>query len=138
MTTVFIIAYGFAELSSRTQLAVLYLLYLQYRKHEWDDFVCKTDQFVKQAFSRFRSEFVLLAENVQAVKMEKLSKMMQVFFYANQKYYRFPFKAHVTNKIEHKQQAQIPFKPNQPFRIDTIVRLFPNAEQISINANNWY
>eukprot|EP01084_Bolivina_argentea_P054214 99445_1 len=100
MTTVFIIAYGFAELSSRTQLAVLYLLYLQYRKDEWDDFISKTDPFAKQAFSRFRAEFVLLAEKVQAVKMERLSKMVQVFFYANQKYYQFPFEAYDTKKIE--------------------------------------
>eukprot|EP01084_Bolivina_argentea_P054215 99448_1 len=137
MTTVFIIAYGFAELSSRTQLAVLYLLYLQYRKHEWDDFVGKTDPFVKQAFSSFRSEFVLLAENVQAVKMERLSKISQVFFYTNQKYYQFPFEIYDIKKLEHKNQAKVPFIPNQPFRIDTIVRLFPNVEKISISANNW-
>eukprot|EP01084_Bolivina_argentea_P033301 61616_1 len=56
----------------------------------WNDFLKNTDESVKYAFEKFRQEFVLLAENVKAVKMERLSKPIQQFLYTSQRKYEFP------------------------------------------------
>eukprot|EP01083_Nonionella_stella_P004922 14378_1 len=138
---------GFSALQSAEKISILYVLYLQYRTDEWQTFVSpefsnSTEEYMKVAMAKYRDMFVSLASNVKAVRMERLSTLLQIFFCTPQKEYSFPFKhesvhSGFTVTCDEIKKAEHGFKPHQSLCFETICLLFPNAEQISINAHNW-
>lgn len=61
--------------------------------------------------------------------------LIQHFFYEAHKKYKFPFESgDIKEGIENIKEQ---FIPNQPLRFETITRLFPNAQQLLINGNNF-
>merc|ERR1712098_904777 len=83
----------------------------------------------------YRDQFIVLAKNVKGVKMECLPMLIQHFFYEAHKKYKFPFESgDIKEGIENIKEQ---FIPNQPLRFETITRLFPNAQQLLINGNNF-
>eukprot|EP01084_Bolivina_argentea_P276845 472476_1 len=67
--------------------------------------------------------------------MERCPMLLQHFFYESHKKYKFPFKCgDIAQGIG---TTKINFIKNQPIRFETITRLFPNAQQLLINGNNF-
>eukprot|EP01083_Nonionella_stella_P126021 381228_1 len=128
---------NFKRLKNYEKLSVLYLLYLQYRPKEWDELISQSN-FVSNAFMRFREQFISLAQNVTAVSMDKMGKLLQIFFYTKSSDYHLPIlndKQHDLTAIYHDLEKR--YKPNQPFYFSIIVKLFPCAQQIALNAANF-
>eukprot|EP01083_Nonionella_stella_P277251 942521_1 len=129
---------GFNQLDASEKIAVLYLLYLQYRSNKWNEFWNKLDENIKFAFAKYRDQFISLAMNVRAVKMEKLSMWLQDFFCCDQEEYEFPIEGSTKQDMEKATAlAEQNFIPYRPLNFGTIVRLFPNAQQLSINGDNF-
>ena len=126
---------GFNSLTATEKICILNLLYLQYRQEEWIEFCQNSTNYLSVAMAKFRDMFVSLAINVKALRMEKLSKLLQIFFYTPQKEYQFPLLSSIEE--DDIKSAEESFKPKQPLMLETVCLLFPNAKQISINADNW-
>ena len=136
---------GFSRLKANEQVSVLYLLYLQYKKREWHEFVNATPDYVNMAIARYRDQFMQLAKNVQAVKMERASRVIQQFFAkVHTEDYEFPAKSRRSQeKSDIKKMWKILRGDSSEKDIKYIVHLptfckiFPNCEQILINGNNF-
>ena len=61
------------------------------------------------------------------------------FFSTEQKYYTLPLSGNPEYYKQEMDQFDIKFRNQSQhfFRLQTIIRLFPKAEEISINAENW-
>ena len=119
----------------------MYLLHLQYRS-EWEDFCDNDANYASVAMAECRDMFVKLATNVKAVRMEKMSTLIQNFFCTPQEDYTLPFDFESAIKAggdgdDEIKSAEDVFAVGQPLQFETICLLFPNAKQISINADNW-
>ena len=148
---------GFHSLSSDEKICVLHLLYLQHRPKEWDELIAGADSsnFRVAALAQCREMFVALATNVKAVRMEKLSSLLENFLCTPPKRYTFPFNESICKnesigkldtlesmedlndddqKDEEKRDDSL---SSNGLQLDVICLLFPNAEQISINAKHW-
>eukprot|EP01084_Bolivina_argentea_P046273 85214_1 len=86
---------------------------------------------------KFRDQFISLAQNVNGVEMDSMSKLLQVFFYSEPILYKLPILGNDQNFNPISQELKRKYKPNKPFYFATIVKLFPSAQQISINAANF-
>eukprot|EP01084_Bolivina_argentea_P086049 155542_1 len=82
----------FHQLDEHEQISILYLLYLQYSK-DWNKFWKNKKKYKRIAFAKYRDQFIVLAKNVKAVKMERCPMLIQHFFYESHKKYKFPFKS---------------------------------------------
>eukprot|EP01084_Bolivina_argentea_P257428 433714_1 len=72
---------NFKTLQNYEKLSVLYLLYLQWKPKEWNTLLSNPNQRYLSAIMKFRQQFISLAQNVKAVSMDKMSKLLQIFFY---------------------------------------------------------
>ena len=144
---------GFHSLSSDEKICVLHLLYLQHRPKEWDELIAGADSsnFRVAALAQCREMFVALATNVKAVRMEKLSTLLETFLCTPPKRYMFPFNESIgkldtigsmeelpdDNEDEKDEEKMDQISVSDGLQLDIICLLFPNAEQISINAKHW-
>ena len=133
---------GFSKLKSTEQVTVLYLLYIQYKKHEWTHFVNSTPDYVNMAIAKYRDQFMQLAQNVQAVKMEKASKVIQQFFAkVHEDSYEFPANSRKSREAsEIKKVLKIMLnKDNEKYilHLPTFCKLFPNCRQLKVNGDNF-
>ena len=147
--------HGFHSLSTSEKICILHLLYLQNRPKEsveWKQFVdgLNPSNCVRAAMERCREMFSVLATNVRAIRMEKLSKSLEEFFCtpmtSAMNEYNFPYSPEIGSgsnsatpksieeqKDEEKEESMMYIS----LQLDTLCLLFPNAEQISINAEHW-
>eukprot|EP01083_Nonionella_stella_P044794 120500_1 len=115
------------------ELSVLKTLYLQYKPQRWDE-ICQMNADYAETLTVLRDQFVHLIEKVKAVEMHQTSPLIQQFFSVNQAKYK-PFNWNMKEEMDAFHDT---FSHNvYYFKMQTIIRLFPGAEEISINANNW-
>jgi len=129
----------FGSLKNYEKLSVLYLLYIQYKPGAWKKLTSEQNQkshFIN-AIMEFRDQFITLATNVRAVSMDNMSKLLEMFFYSNPKKYQPPELKDDNDFTQVDDEVERNYKANQPFYFSTIVKLFPQAQQISISAKNF-
>eukprot|EP01084_Bolivina_argentea_P237762 399494_1 len=130
---------GFDKLHCDEQIAVLYLLYLQYKKKRWKKFVQISATYANLGIARYRDQFITLAKNVQAVKMEKAPKIIQQFFaQVHLRTYKFPTKEKNGTMRNIFKLYQTKYK-NEKYilNLSTFCKLFPNCKQLMINGDNF-
>merc|ERR1712176_317299 len=116
---------NFKKLENYEKISILYLLYLQYRPKEWNKLISTSNQqYLSNAFMKFRDQFISLAQNIKAVSMDSMSKLLQIFFYSKSTDYDLPILNNDDFTVIY-QNLEKTFVPNQPFYFSTIVRLFP-------------
>eukprot|EP01083_Nonionella_stella_P307121 1078355_1 len=111
------------------KISILNLLYLQYKPRRWGN-ICDKNTKYAETLTMLREQFVHLIENIKAVQMDDTSPLIQHFFSSDQSEYEVPSNINRFNK-------QFKQKKHHYFKLQTIIRLFPEAEEIGINANNW-
>ena len=127
----------FRSLANNEMLVVLELLYLQYRTSLWQTLQESADtaSLRTRALLNYRDQFISLIDSVRAVKMTKMSKLLEYFFCSAPNEFDFH---QIMEDIEQNDGDELDYyRPNQSLYLSRIVQLFPRTEQISISGKNW-
>ena len=119
---------AFCHLADGSKICILQLLYLQYDDQRLEQF---HDEDALNILNEVKQQFVGIIEGVRAVQMDDISLSIQHFLSADQHDYQY-------DQTFDRTEAE-DLDPNEPlhFKLQTIIRLFPFAEEISLNAKNW-
>ena len=123
-------------LAKSEMMAVLELLYFQYRIDLWQQLQNESgDSAQVRALLKYRDQFSSLIGSVRALKMNKMWKLIEYFFCSAPNEFNL---SQIIRDIEHNDGDGLDhFQPNQPLYLSRIVQLFPMTEQISISGKNW-
>ena len=119
----------FCHLPDGSKICILQLLYLQYDEDRLDQFCDGDNQDAIDVLNEVREQFVGIVEGVKAVQMDDTSIPIQHFLSADQHDYQYD--------QTFKDPEDLDTSKHLYFNLLTITRLFPFAEEISLNAKNW-
>ena len=128
----------FNKLKGSELIAILYLLYLQYKPSEWEKLV-KSDEdiYTQIALAKYRDQFGHLTQNVTTIYLEKSSDLIKYFFSMNMDNNG---NDSITNEEEIRNiiQRQGKFQDMKyDINFETIIKLFPKCKQLSIDGDNF-
>eukprot|EP01083_Nonionella_stella_P299132 1015065_1 len=122
----------FDKLSGQELVAILQLLYLQYKPTDWKDLVqSREDVYTQIALAKYRDQFAQLTQNVTTIRMDRAPELIKRFF---------------STSIDLDNENGDAFAPNLPtefehieckIRFLSVVKLFPKCKTLSIDGDNF-
>eukprot|EP01083_Nonionella_stella_P275231 934662_1 len=132
----------FDQLAGSELVAVLELLYLQYKPTEWKDLVQSREDVYRQiALAKYRDQFAQLTQNVTTIRMDQASELIKHFFSTSIDIDNDDvnvIKRNVTNEFTHiVSHSGVYENVNYKIRFITLIKLFPKCKTLCIDGDNF-
>eukprot|EP01083_Nonionella_stella_P033575 91878_1 len=122
----------FDKLSGQELVAILQLLYLQYKPTDWKDLVqSREDVYTQIALAKYRDQFAQLTQNVTTIRMDRAPELIKRFFSTSidlDNENGDAFAPNLTTEFEHIECK---------IRFLSVVKLFPKCKTLSIDGDNF-